>query len=111
MIVTRWIFVFLAQGPRAQADRALARPPICPLELTRLIDGAARRRDVNPLLLREVAREEFAFRPCAVSAKGADGLMQLMPATRALLQARNPFSAEYRGRRTTYPDILTWILL
>ncbi len=80
------------------ARAAPARPVPCeavsPLELTRLIDGAARRQSVDPLLLREVAREESAFRPCAVSAKGAEGLMQLMPTTQALLQVRNPFSAE-----------------
>jgi soluble lytic murein transglycosylase-like protein len=68
--------------------------PVSPPELKRMIDGAARRQNVDPLLVREVAREESGFRPCAVSAKGAEGLMQLMPGTQVLLQVRNPFSAQ-----------------
>jgi soluble lytic murein transglycosylase-like protein len=120
-IVTWWILVFLTQDPRAQADRARAamaeslatqrasvrgqlqavRPakpiacePVSPPELKRMIDGAALRHNVDPLLVREVAREESGFRPCAVSPRGAEGLMQLMPATQALFQVRNPFSAQ-----------------
>jgi soluble lytic murein transglycosylase-like protein len=63
-------------------------------ELVRMIDVAARHEDVDPLLVREVARQESGFRPCAVSPKGAEGLMQLMPATQMQLQVQNPFSAE-----------------
>jgi soluble lytic murein transglycosylase-like protein len=59
-----------------------------------MIDAAARRQHVDPVLVREVAREESGFRPCAISPKGAEGLMQLMPATQLLLQVRNPFSAQ-----------------
>jgi soluble lytic murein transglycosylase-like protein len=68
---------------------ALSQP-----ELARMIDVAARREEVDPLLVREVARQESGFRPCAVSSKGAAGLMQLMPATQVQLQVQNPFSAQ-----------------
>ncbi len=63
-------------------------------ELVRMIDVAARRENVDPVLVREVARQESGFRPCAVSPKGAQGLMQLMPATQFQLQVQNPFSAQ-----------------
>jgi soluble lytic murein transglycosylase-like protein len=63
-------------------------------ELVRMIDVAARHENVDPLLVREVARQESGFRPCAVSPKGAEGLMQLMPATQIQLQVQNPFSAQ-----------------
>ena len=53
-----------------------------------------KRESVDPQLVREVAREESGFQPCAVSPKGAEGLMQLMPATQIQLQVRNPFSAQ-----------------
>ena len=46
-----------------------------------LIHHAARRHGLNPELVAAVARAESAFRPDAVSVKGARGLMQLMPAT------------------------------
>jgi len=41
----------------------------------------AKRRNVNPALVAAIVRAESAFDPLAVSAKGARGLMQLMPAT------------------------------
>ncbi|MDA8017999.1 MAG: lytic transglycosylase domain-containing protein [Thermoanaerobaculia bacterium] len=47
----------------------------------KLIHDAARRHGINPELVAAVARAESAFRPDAVSVKGAQGLMQLMPAT------------------------------
>lgn len=46
-----------------------------------LIYAAGRRYSLNPALVAAVARTESAFNPQAVSAKGARGIMQLMPAT------------------------------
>ena len=46
-----------------------------------LIWDAGERYSLNPALLAAVARAESAFDPRAVSHKGAQGLMQLMPAT------------------------------
>lgn len=69
--------------------------PSCPAlpesELDALVDGAALREDVEPDLLRSVIRQESAARPCAVSSKGAMGLMQLMPATAVELGVDNAF--------------------
>jgi soluble lytic murein transglycosylase-like protein len=55
--------------------------PIADLELAPLIDRAAKLHQLEPKLLRSVIEQESAFRSCAISAKGAKGLMQLMPAT------------------------------
>jgi soluble lytic murein transglycosylase-like protein len=63
-------------------------------ELIRMIDNVASRQDIDPSLVREVARQESGFRPCAVSAKGAEGLMQLMPQTQAQLDVQDPFHAQ-----------------
>ena len=68
--------------------------PIPQPELKEMIDGAAQRQGVDPALVREVARQESGFRPCVVSPKGAEGLMQLMPATQADLSVVNPFDAK-----------------
>ena len=68
--------------------------PVSQPELARLIDDIAPRQNVSPALVREVARQESGFHPCAISPKGAVGLMQLMPATQVQFQVKNPFSAE-----------------
>ncbi len=50
-----------------------------------LIDLAARRYRMEPALVKAVIRCESNFDALAVSSKGAEGLMQLMPATQATL--------------------------
>ncbi len=80
-------------------------PPVIPLaesgcpaldqeELESLIATAAKRQSLSPQLLRAVMRQESGFKPCAVSVKGAQGLMQLMPATAARLHVADPFDPE-----------------
>ncbi|TVR65510.1 MAG: lytic transglycosylase domain-containing protein [Candidatus Competibacteraceae bacterium] len=48
-----------------------------------LVDRVAREEGIDPALIRAVVATESAYRPTAVSPKGAAGLMQLMPATAA----------------------------
>ncbi|MEO4011916.1 lytic transglycosylase domain-containing protein [Chromobacterium piscinae] len=48
-----------------------------------LIDDVARQHALDPMLIHAVVQVESAYRPEAVSGKGAVGLMQLMPATAA----------------------------
>lgn len=61
--------------------RLAARVP--PEGLSALIADAAGRHGVDPHLVRAIVQVESAFRPAAVSNKGAVGLMQIMPATGA----------------------------
>lgn len=67
--------------------------PIPQPELSKMIDEATQKNGVDKDLVREVARQESGFRPCAVSVKGAQGLMQLMPETQALFAVSDPFDA------------------
>jgi soluble lytic murein transglycosylase-like protein len=73
-------------------------PPACPPldngRVSGLISAAAQRQSLDPALLRAVIRQESAFRPCAVSVKGALGLMQLMPATARDLHVTDVFNPE-----------------
>jgi soluble lytic murein transglycosylase-like protein len=78
-----------------RASLATADCPALPGEkVDALISAAATREKLRPDLLRGVMRQESGFRPCAVSPKGAMGLMQLMPATAAQFGAKDPFDAE-----------------
>ncbi len=65
-----------------------------PMRAAALIDGASRRTGVSADLLNAVVRQESAFYPCAVSSKGARGLMQLMPATMDQFGVTDPFDPE-----------------
>jgi soluble lytic murein transglycosylase-like protein len=60
-------------------------------EVDSLVEHAAKRQDLDQETLRAVIQQESAFRPCAVSPKGAMGLMQLMPATASQFGVPNPF--------------------
>jgi len=79
--------------PRTEApalpDADCAR--LDPDKAASLIEDAAKRSALDPGFLRSVARQESGFHPCAVSSKGAMGLMQLMPSTARELGVTNPF--------------------
>ena len=83
--------------PRRAASLRPAAPPAAPCpalpaaELDDLVQQAALREDLDPDLLRGVIRQESAARPCAVSRKGAMGLMQLMPETALNLGVADAF--------------------
>jgi soluble lytic murein transglycosylase-like protein len=56
-----------------------------------IVEEASKREGLTPDLLRAVIGKESAYRPCAVSPAGAEGLMQLMPGTAAGLGVVNSF--------------------
>lgn len=66
-------------------------PPIAGAEADDLIKAAASEQALSPALLRSVIKHESAFRPCALSIVGAQGLMQLMPATAEKFGVTDPF--------------------
>jgi soluble lytic murein transglycosylase-like protein len=68
-----------------------AGPESEPRSLRELAAEAARRYGIDPALVLAVVDVESAFRPRAVSPKGAQGLMQLMPGTARELGVQDPF--------------------
>jgi soluble lytic murein transglycosylase-like protein len=76
------------------AESAAIAPACDPLpasQVDTLVSDAAKREELDPNLLRGVMAQESAFRPCALSPKGAMGLMQLMPATATQFGVHDPF--------------------
>jgi len=59
-----------------------------------IIEKYARQYELDPELIRSMIKTESDFNPKAVSVKGAQGLMQLMPATAARLGVGDPFDPE-----------------
>jgi soluble lytic murein transglycosylase-like protein len=69
-------------------------PPCDPVEtklLEDLIEKNSKDQGVKADLIRAVINQESGARPCAVSSKGAQGLMQLMPDTAAEMGVHDPF--------------------
>ena len=83
---------FLLPGPQpVNLAPAADCDPLPDAEVNRLVDEAAKQESLKSDLLRAVIRQESGSRPCAVSVKGAQGLMQLMPATVAEFGVADPF--------------------
>lgn len=65
--------------------------PVPEGQMQSLVEQISRLEGLSPDLLRAVIHKESAFLPCAISRKGAQGLMQLMPETAARFGVRDPF--------------------
>jgi soluble lytic murein transglycosylase-like protein len=65
--------------------------PLPQEQLNGIITGAAQKEGVGFELIKAVIEEESAARPCAISFRGAEGLMQLMPATAEQFNVQDPF--------------------
>ncbi len=57
------------------------------------INEAASKHGVDPFLIKSVIKVESDFDPDVMSSKGAQGLMQLMPATAKVVGCSDPFNA------------------
>lgn len=63
-------------------------------DLSEIVSDASGKYRLDPDLLNSVIKAESAFNPRAVSPKGAQGLMQLMPGTASQLGVRNSFDVQ-----------------
>jgi soluble lytic murein transglycosylase-like protein len=77
--------------PDEVLDEVVLSATAKPADLAQMVEAAARRHGLDPELVRAVVAVESGFRPDAVSPRGAQGLMQLMPATARALGVKDPF--------------------
>ncbi|WP_243137507.1 lytic transglycosylase domain-containing protein [Desulfofundulus thermobenzoicus] len=77
----------LGDGMEPSAASGEQSPP----SMEEMFNQVAARFGLEPALLKAVARVESGFNPYALSPAGAQGLMQLMPATAAAMGVRDPW--------------------
>lgn len=65
--------------------------PVPEAQVAPAVEEAARREGLESRLIAAVIEQESGFRPCAISVKGAQGLMQLMPDTADRFGVKDPF--------------------
>jgi len=81
-------------APKATTPRAFAKSPkASPQEIADAIGTASSRYRLDPDFVSSVVSAESGFNSRAVSPKGAQGLMQLMPGTASQLGVDNAFDA------------------
>jgi len=74
-------------APRVISESLVAPPepdapkPVVPAGLNEAVDRIAAQHSLDPQLIHSVIKVESNYNPLAVSPKGAQGLMQLIPAT------------------------------
>ena len=82
---------FFTESPPIGLGLLAECEPLPAEQLNGIITGAAQKEGVSFDIIKAVVEEESAERPCAVSFRGAEGLMQLMPATAEELEVQDPF--------------------
>jgi soluble lytic murein transglycosylase-like protein len=77
--------------PQTQAQPVASAPVGAKVNLDEVVREASAKNQLDPDFVNSVIKAESNFYPHAVSPKGAQGLMQLMPETAALLGVSDPF--------------------
>jgi hypothetical protein len=75
----------------AAPPKRLPAPP--PAAIDHVVREVAAANQVDPLLVHAIIQVESAYNPYAVSPKGAEGLMQLIPSTAREMGVRNSFDS------------------
>lgn len=85
-------FISTVSVSEPETELACERPPADKIQA--LVDEGAKKSGLDTNLVRAVVKKESAYNPCAMSIKGAQGLMQLMPAVQTQFGVTDPYDAE-----------------
>ena len=83
--------VTVMSPPSVRPQGFATQPVLDRASLGKLVNGAGERHQIDPDFINSVIRAESGFNSRAVSKKGAQGLMQLMPGTASQLGVTNSF--------------------
>lgn len=75
-------------APKAVGEAATSAPAA---DIDELVEQAARAYELDPALVHSIIKVESNYNPYAVSNKGAEGLMQLIPSTARRMGVKNTF--------------------
>ena len=84
----------MRQNPASVSPTVLNHPILNQVDLNQVVAAASGTYRLDPDLVNSVIRAESGFNVRAVSPKGAQGLMQLMPQTASALGVRNAFDPQ-----------------
>ncbi len=84
----------VTQAQEAKADAVAPEPQPAGSTLAEMIDSIAARHEIEAPLVHSVIKAESNYNPYAVSPKGAQGLMQLIPSTARRFGVSNTFNPE-----------------
>ncbi|HEU0123227.1 MAG TPA: lytic transglycosylase domain-containing protein [Bryobacteraceae bacterium] len=95
VIVEPAVLVGKPVAPSAPNSPAVGPVPLAKdRRINQAVEQAAKQYDLDPLLVHAVIQVESGYNQFAISPVGAQGLMQLMPATAKSLGVRNSFDVE-----------------
>ncbi len=91
VVVTPKTITSRTVAKRPVGQRAPQGPALPPKDVREALDAAAKKYSVDRHLAHSVAQVESGYNPYAISPKGAEGVMQLMPSTARRLGVTNSF--------------------
>jgi len=94
LLLTAPVFAAKPVQPAQVQLAANAFPAPVPQYLASIITSAAQKYGVDPNLIAAMAFRESAFNSTAISSRGAQGIMQLMPGTARSLGVKNAFDPQ-----------------
>jgi soluble lytic murein transglycosylase-like protein len=81
----------VASAPSVPEVKPIPVAAASPLDINQVVRDASNKRSIDPDFVNSVIKAESNFHPHAISPKGAQGLMQIMPGTANKLGLRDAF--------------------
>lgn len=88
------VFVVIKEKEKISPQKVNKKSDNVRADFYSMAEEKAKEHNIDPQLVRAVIKAESNWNPNAISPKGAQGLMQLMPSTASIMGVSNPFNPE-----------------